>query len=463
MNLKFCGAARQVTGSMYLLEVDDYRILIDCGLNYEPGFQRELNARFPFEPSEIDVVILTHAHLDHSGNIPTLYKKGFKGSVLCTEPTLALCEILLTDSATIEGARVQSGHKSKKKISGLHRLYGHGDVRDALNQFVTLPFHQPFELNSAIKLEFIPAGHILGAASVQLDIREKGKTKRLLFTGDLGNRESVITVDPEAPQNVDFLVMEGTYGSRFHQDTSEGEEVLRKYVEQVCQKQRGRLIIPAFSVGRTQSILYSLNKLFKSGKLEKVMVFADSPMGITSSEIHTRYQSYLNQGTSEFLNEYHDLFRFKELYLIEDSDDVAFMEHYREPYIIVSSAGMLEGGRIQRHIKFNIVNPATTILMAGFCTPGTLGDKLLSGARQVIIKGKDYPVYATIARTDAFSAHPDQNGLKSYYEEVCSTGKPKSVFLSHGDPESLEKLKEVLCSAVLTEINIPEPLDEFQL
>ncbi|MCB9239708.1 MAG: MBL fold metallo-hydrolase [Flavobacteriales bacterium] len=454
------GAARQVTGSMYQLVLDSgYTILVDCGLNYEPEFRRENNALFPFDPSEIDVVLLTHAHLDHSGNLPTLYRKGFQGKVLCTEPTFVLCELLLSDSATLEAKRVQKAYKRKNREAGAGRLYGHGDVRDVTENMVTLPFNKPFELTPDVTHTFIPAGHILGAASIVLDIRERGRTKRVVFSGDLGNRGSEITVDPQIPENVDVLFLEGTYGNRLHRDTGNGEEVLEQHIRKTCVEDRGRLLIPAFSVGRTQAILYTLNRLFREGKLPPVKVFADSPMGITSSEIHSEFHEYLNPETAEFLETYHDLFRFKQLYVIEDKDDVEFMESCREPYVIVSSAGMLEGGRIQKHVRQNLLHPSSTILIAGYCTPGTLGHQLLEGKSQVRIQKHDVPVFATIDRTDAFSAHPDQTGLVNYADSVAKSGTP-TVFLTHGEEASLMAFGDVLKSRGM-DVHIPEMGEEI--
>ncbi len=448
MKLQFHGAAGQVTGSMFQLTLDNgYNILIDCGLNYEKGVQREDNAMFPFDPFDIDVVLLTHAHLDHSGNLPTLFNRGFAGKVLCTEPTLTLCDLLLRDSASLEASRISKAHRrkgSKEKKGKIFRLYGHGDVQDVISKMLTLPFNSSFELQKGVTATFIPAGHILGAASIVLDIEEGKTTKRLLFTGDLGSDNSLITVDPQIPENVDFLIMESTYGARFHNDVENGEEVLLQYINDTCVERRGRLVIPAFSVGRTQAILYAINRLFRSGRLPKVAVFADSPMGITSSEIHDTYSSYLNSDSSDFLELYHDLFRFKQLHVIEDKEDLEFMESYTDPCIIVSSAGMLEGGRIQKHVKHNLLNSKSTILIAGYCIPGTLGHSLLQGHPEVKIQNKLYPVFAQIASTDAFSAHPDQTGLRSYHSKVNAKGNLKKTFLVHGDNGSLEELKDAL-------------------
>lgn len=443
MRIDFFGGAGQVTGSMYRVTLSDgYNLLIDCGLNYESDFKREENAHFPFDPSDVQLVLLTHAHLDHSGNLPTLFSAGYEGKVFCTEPTWTLCELLLTDSAKLEAARVQRFHKRRKKseTKEAYRLYGQGDVRKVIDNTVTMPFGLPFEVHKGLSVTFIPAGHILGAATIVLEDTTSGVVKRIAFTGDLGNNNSLITVDPEIPPNVEVLIMETTYGSRSHVHFGDGEEILYQHILETCIQNKGRLIIPAFSVGRTQAILYALNRLYKSGRIKNIPVFADSPMGITSSDIHARFQEYLHPKTADFLSQHHTLFAFKELYVIEDKEDVAYMQTYFEPYIIVSSAGMLEGGRIQHHIKNNLLNPACNILIAGYCTPNTLGHTLLSGVRQVTIKGKEFPVFAKVSRTDAFSAHPDKEGLRAYLNKVS----PNKVVLVHGDIESLQTFKDGL-------------------
>jgi len=438
MQLHFYGAAQQVTGSMYLLDVDGYRVLIDCGLDYEPDVPKEDNAKFPFDPSEIDVVLLTHAHVDHSGNLPTLFARGFEGNILCTEPTARLADILLKDSANIEARRVNKKRSKKKKTV---RLYGHKQVMDVMESIVTVPFYEPFELNKGIKVEFIEAGHILGAASIVLSIETKKGVLRIGFTGDLGKSDAKVIVPPKPMTNIDFLVMESTYGSRLHREPRTPEEVLEEQVRKTCIEQPGRLLIPAFSVGRTQAILFTLNKLYREGKLGNIRIFTDSPLGINSGNIHEEFPSYLNQESQDFIQSYGDLFRFPQLDVVEDREDEEEMAAHYQPCVIVSSAGMMEGGRIQRHVANNIQNPLCTILIAGYCTPGTLGAKLLEGKKVVRVGKHDRNVYARIDVTDVFSAHPDQTGLMQYFNSVNASSNLRKVFLSHGEPQGMEALK----------------------
>ncbi len=452
----FCwGAARQVTGSMHLLRFETgFSMLIDCGIDYEDKSNKTINAVFPFEPSEIDVLVLTHAHIDHSGNIPNLVRQGFKGEVICTEPTAYLLDKLWTDSVGIMNA----DSKRKDRV----KLYGYKDVRDACERILTLPFYKEFSVHDDVSIELFEAGHIIGAASVSVKYKEGRKEKRIGFTGDLGNPGSTLIVDSNVMPKLDYLVTETTYGNRLHKETRSAEDVLYEQVYESCVKNNGRLIIPAFSVGRTQAILFTLKKLFKSKKLPPIRVFADSPLALASTNIHNRFSDFLNLEARSYAKDQGSLFDFKSLQLVEDEEDVEEMDYYQDACIIVSSAGMLEGGRIQQHVSDHIQNPKCTILIAGFCSPGTLGEKLLSGATMLKIKGKEKYVYANILQTDVFSAHPDANGLKEYLNESDHSALKKIIFV-HGEEESMELLKADLPSALAEKVQIPERGEEFNL
>lgn len=450
------GAAKQVTGSMHVLQLDSgYTILIDCGIDYEDKTNKEINARFPFDVDQIDVLILTHAHIDHSGNIPNLVKQGFKGEIICTEPTAYLLEKLWADSVNIQN----SNNKRHKSV----RLYGFKEVKASNEQVFTLPFYQRFELNDDVAITLHEAGHIIGAASVRLEITEAGEKKVIGFTGDLGNPGSKLIVNAVPMQNLDALISETTYGNRHHKEKRTPEEVLIEHVTNTCIKQDGRLIIPAFSVGRTQAVLFTLKKLFNEGQLPPIRVFADSPLALASNNIHNRYSHYLNSETQNYKRDNDgSLFDFKSLHLVEDDTDVEDMEQYRDACIIVSSAGMLEGGRIQHHISDHIQNPLCTILIAGFCSPGTLGAQLLMGQSAIRIKGKDKYVYAKVLQTDVFSAHPDTIGLQQYFEQ--SDGEMlKNIFFVHGEEAAMNDLKEVLTQKLRSKVTIPNRGEVFAL
>ena len=449
------GAAKQVTGSMHLLELDSgYKILVDCGIDYEDKDNKTINSHFQFNPKDIDVLLLTHAHIDHSGNIPNLVKQGFQGEIICTEPTAFLLDKLWIDSVNI-----QNNNFNRRKTA---RLYGFKEVKEANEQLLTVNFNQKFTLNSEVSCTFHEAGHIIGAASIRLEVTEENSIKTIGFTGDLGNPGSKLIVDPEPMQGLNYLITETTYGNRQHKEKRSPEDVLIEYVTKTCVDQEGRLIIPAFSVGRTQAILFTLKKLFNTGILPPIRVFADSPLALASSNIHNRFSDYLNDEAKNNMLVDGSLFDFKSLYLVEDKSDVEDMELYRDSCIIVSSAGMLEGGRIQHHISDHIQNPSCTILIAGFCSPGTLGAQLLEGRSMIRVKGNDKYVYAKIDQTDVFSAHPDTDGLQDYFE-ATHTDQLTKLFFVHGEEESMYELKSLLSDDLQKKVVIPSKGESFQL
>lgn len=449
------GAAKQVTGSMHLLELDSgYKIMVDCGIDYEDKDNKTINSHFQFNPKDIDVLLLTHAHIDHSGNIPNLVKQGFQGEIICTEPTAFLLDKLWIDSVNI-----QNNNFNRRKTA---RLYGFKEVKEANEQLLTVNFNQKFTLNSEVSCTFHEAGHIIGAASIRLEVTEENSIKTIGFTGDLGNPGSKLIVDPEPMQGLNYLITETTYGNRQHKEKRSPEDVLIEYVTKTCVDQEGRLIIPAFSVGRTQAILFTLKKLFNTGILPPIRVFADSPLALASSNIHNRFSDYLNDEAKNNMLVDGSLFDFKSLYLVEDKSDVEDMELYRDSCIIVSSAGMLEGGRIQHHISDHIQNPSCTILIAGFCSPGTLGAQLLEGRSMIRVKGNDKYVYAKIDQTDVFSAHPDTDGLQDYFE-ATHTDQLTKIFFVHGEEESMYELKSLLSDDLQKKVVIPSKGESFQL
>ncbi|MCD8739889.1 MBL fold metallo-hydrolase [Mucilaginibacter roseus] len=443
MKLTIHGAARQVTGSMHLLEVENYKILIDCGLDYERDRHLHTNEDFPFNPADIDVVILTHAHIDHSGNLPTLIRLGYEGQILSTAPTADLTELLLLDSVSIFMNKAHKGRKHSrnrgKQSNSSQPLYLQKHVMDTMERFVTIGFNKPFRLTGDIELTFIPAGHLLGAAAAVLKINDNGEEKTIAFTGDIGRKNYPVLNDPEPLPAVDYLVSEATYGGRYHTKGKTVEEALVETIDQACIKEQGRLIIPAFSIGRTQSLVFALNKIFSSGLLPPVKVFVDSPMAVMATRIFRKYHYLVNGEAQEFYNKKGDEFEFDNLTYVETLKDSRQVSNYFEPCIIISSAGMLEGGRIQDHLFYNIQNYYCTILFIGYCAKGTLGHRLLRGDPIVHIKDRDLAVYATIKQTDVLSAHGDHDDLMA---NVLSQDKNKlkNVFLVHGETSSMEAL-----------------------
>jgi metallo-beta-lactamase family protein len=440
MKLTIWGAAQQVTGSMHLLQTDRYQILIDCGLDYERNSSQEQNEEFPFDPAEIDVVILTHAHIDHSGNLPTLIRMGFTGQILCTHATKDLAELLLLDSVSIFLSKQRARTKGKhRKSQGPNPLYLQKHVHETIDKMVEIAFNKPFQVNEHIAVEFIPIGHLLGAAAVVLRIIEDGIEKKIAFTGDIGRKNYPLLPDPQALPPVDFLVCESTYGGRFHSQGTSIEEKLTETIQQACVKTSGRLIIPAFSIGRTQSLIYTLNRIFLEKGLPPIPIFVDSPLAQYATEVYRKHRNLLHPEAQEFYAQHGDEFEFENLTYTQNLKESKAITNFYEPCIIISSAGMLEGGRIQDHLYYNVQNLYCTLLFIGFCSPGTLGHKLLRGDSFVRIRDRELPVYATIEKTDLLSGHGDHADLMQVITQQKNLQK---LFLVHGELSSMEELAQ---------------------
>jgi metallo-beta-lactamase family protein len=465
------GAARQVTGSMHLLELENgFRILVDCGLDYETKKKSvtDTNRYFDFDIKSIDVVILTHAHIDHSGNLPNLIKQGFAGQILCTLPTYDFCTHLLMDSVNVQMSelnknKVNGGKRRKPKATNASDLlYTQKDVMETLRRMVTFSFEKEVELAENVHFTFIPSGHILGAASVLFKVIEDGEEIRFGFTGDLGRKDANLVVNPMAMERLDYLVCESTYGGKLHHDTQSPEDILMEHIQATCINKRGRLIIPAFSVGRTQAIIYSLHKLYKQGKFNNINVYVDSPLAIESTSIYTKYHDFLNDDAKAFLAKNGSLFEFPLMIEVENMRDSEALMNNHEPCIIVSAAGMVEGGRIVEHVYNNLQNPNNAILIAGYCAEGTMGWKLKQPDPFVTIHGKQVPKLCTIASTDIFSSHPGHQMLMDYVR-MYDPKSLKKVFLVHGEEKSLEAFQEALkdegYNAMITEKEFPYQLE----
>lgn len=449
MRLTFWGAARQVTGSMHLLELSSgTRILIDCGLDYENRKEFEnKNANFPFQASEIDLLIVTHAHIDHTGNVPNLIKQGFAGEILCTGATLELSDFLLHDSLNIQRMEIHKKRKmGSRKKGGIkfgsvpQPLYAKKHIMDMLSMARLLEIGENYSYSDDVSISFHTSGHILGAVSVRLEIQEDGKTKTIGFTGDLGNYRSKLVPDPIPMKGLDYLISESTYGGRRHiTDSRLAEEFILEEVLDACVKRGGKVVIPAFSVGRTQAIIFTLHQLYREGKLPNIKIFTDSPLAIKSTKVYQYNLQYLNDEAKQFQSKYGSLFDFPLLHVIEDERQSEILSVLPEPCVIISAAGMVEGGRIQMHVRNNVGHDENTILIAGFCAEGTLGDRLLKGQDFVEIEHRKRPVRAVIKRTDVFSAHPDHPQLLDYFER-SNDGNLKKLFLVHGDPTQMDIL-----------------------
>lgn len=461
---------------MYLLELDDdYRILVDCGSNLErsstdqtPPIDQPTTGFFPFEASSINVVLLTHAHIDHSGNLPNLYREGYEGQILCTEPTYALTNILLQDAASLNSKRINELNASKKKrvrdkqSQMLKDLFLEKQVRESMESVVPIQFGRKFRLTDSCSVTFIPAGHLLGAAHIVVDVFEDGQKKSICFSGDIGRKNYPLLVDPAPVPPVDYLVCESTYGNRLHVDQMSPEDALADVIKRTCIDIPGRLIIPSFSVGRTQSLLYTLNRLYTERGFQPIKVFSDSPMGLESTKVYQKNIRQLSKEAREFYEENETIFDFDNFEFLESSKASKAVSDYNEPCIIISSSGMVQGGRVEYHVAANIENPYCTILIIGYCAEGTLGWRLLNGQPTLTIKGEEKQVLANIERIDVFSGHGDRNDLVNFVR-MQSPEQLKRVFLVHGETSSMESFRDTLAEAGYTHVEIPAKGQSYEL
>ena len=443
MKLQFWGATRTVTGSMHFLEVNGARILLDCGLfqgSRSLSYERNLN--FPFDPATIDVLVLSHAHIDHSGNIPNLTRQGFKGNIFCTPSTRDLCAAMLLDSARIQEQDIAYVNKkrARKGEPPVEPLYTEDDATACLGQFVSVPYWRPLPIVPGVTLTLHDAGHILGSAIVQLDITEGAESKRLVFSGDLGRAGLAILRDPEFIDATDYLIMESTYGDRDHETHEEATQKLRECLNQTYRR-GGMLLIPSFAVGRTQELVYSLHKLSDQHKIPKVPIFVDSPLAVNVTEIFRLHPDAYDQETRQFMSQdvHHSPFGFDDLTYVRKVEDSKALNFLREPAVIIAASGMCEGGRILHHLKNHVGDPKTTVLFVGFQAENTLGRRIAEGEDVVKIFGEPYRVRADVERIEGYSAHADRGELRAWAGHF-DRQRLKHVFLVHGELDSAAAL-----------------------
>ena len=463
MKIHFCGADGTTTGSQHLLEVNGKKILLDCGMyqgRREEAFR--INRDFPyFKPDEVDAVVLSHAHIDHSGNLPNLCNKGFRGNIYSTMATRNLCQIMLADAARIQAHDSEFMNKMNKRrkldVPVITPIYTEEEAKRCMHLFVNVDYHRPLFIAPGVELTFYDAGHILGAAQVCLDIHdeEDGKHKRLLFSGDVGRGHNELLRDPEAVPDVDIMLMECTYGGRCHETEPRADEDFYQIIKDALAR-GGNVYIPAFAVERTQQLLYILHKAAEENKLPTVKVYVDSPMAVSATEIFRLHPECFNEEVYEFLfSDEHgskDPFGFEHLRLIRSVEESQELNKVHHNSIIISASGMCEAGRILHHLANNIENPNHTILFVGYCAENTLGRKIMDGWKEVPILGKTYSVKAHVESLDAFSGHADHNELLRYFK---NTGGPKqNVILVHGEPEAADAFKESLAQVHSEPIHI---------
>jgi len=447
MKLKFCGAAGTTTGSQHLLEVNGQKILLDCGL-YQGRRKdaHEVNCCFPhFNPEELDAVVLSHAHIDHSGNLPNLTKRGYRGNIFTTFATRDLCSVMLPDSAHIQESDTEYVNKKRKKkdLPPVEPLYTKQDAEMCLRQFVNMGYDRPMLIGKGVTVTFIDAGHILGSAQVVLDIEDEddGKKKRFLFSGDVGRGDNEILNNPVAAEDVDFVLMESTYGGREHELGTRADEKIAEILTRAIDR-GGKILIPAFAVERTQQLLYVLHQLFEDDRIPDVPVFVDSPLAVNATEIFRLHPECFNEEVYQFLFEKRNPFGFEGLTLIRQVKQSKELNLRKGQCIVISASGMCEAGRILHHLKNGLEDPKNTVLFVGYCAENTLGWKLRNKHEKVKIFGSEYKVKAQIEIMDSFSGHADHSELLDYFEEM--KGTKQKVWLVHGETSRTDALCEAL-------------------
>lgn len=465
MKLQFFGAAQTVTGSKHLITTSKgTKILLDCGLFQGIGTQ-EMNQNFGFNPAEIDYLVLSHAHIDHTGLLPRLVSKGFKGPIFCTSATRDLAEILLGDSARIQEYDLErvNNRRAKRGEPLLELLYDEDDVVQTLDLMRAMTYRESFAVCDEVTCTFTDAGHILGSASVHLVINEGIKNIRLTFSGDIGRPGDKILKSPEVFPQADYIICESTYGNKLHPEADNVKQELLEIVKKVCVEGRGKVLIPAFSVGRTQEIVYALDQLEEEGLLPKIPVFVDSPLSVKATGVMRKHKECFNGEILKYLRIGDgDAFGFADLTYISEKEDSMLLNSIVGPAIIISSSGMAEAGRIKHHIANHIDEPNSAVLFVGYCSPDGLGGQLKAGKKQVKIFGAEYEVKCQIYIMDSFSAHADYNEIIQYLS-CQDKGEVKKLFLVHGELDTQTAFKKRLENIDWNNIEIPAMKQEYEL
>lgn len=468
MKIQFIGAAREVTGSKHLITTSEgKKILLDCGMFQGKGMETDaMNRNLMFEPSEINYLILTHAHIDHSGMIPYLVRNGFKGSIICTNATRDLCALMLIDSAHIQEQDMKWFNKKRARnnLPPVDAIYNQHDAEAAMKLFVNVGYDRRLQIETGkINVRFTQTGHMLGSAAVNLEVIEDGKKVNLVYTGDIGRPHNRILPPPEAFHECDYLITESTYGNRLHPEEKESEDDLLKIVVETCVERKGKLIIPSFSIGRTQEIVFVLNNLYNKGLLPRIDVFVDSPLSVNATEVFRTNIECLNEEVRSVMKYDDDPFGFNSLHYIKNVDESKALNAYDKPCIIISSSGMAEAGRIKHHIANNVSDARNTILMVGYCSPTSLGARIQQpGLREISVFGELHEVNARIAKIEAFSGHGDYSEMGAYLK--CHDPKRvKKLFLVHGDYEAQQQYAAYLHQEGFEHIEIPEPGEVVEL
>ncbi|MFH0778394.1 MAG: MBL fold metallo-hydrolase [Candidatus Eisenbacteria bacterium] len=465
MKIRFLGAAHQVTGASYLLDVDGMRILVDCGMFQEREYSSRNWERFPVPPEEIDYVLLTHVHVDHCGLLPKLVREGFAGKILLTPASVEMLPIVLLDSARIqeEDASFKKKRHSKERRKGPHPvvpLYTVRETEKCLDLLKGIPYKTRVPLNDKITVRFHDAGHILGSAMIEVRVRHEGGSRSIVFSGDIGQFDKPLLNDPSIFERADYVVMESTYGNRDHEEPQNVDERLCRVVRDTV-KAGGNVLIPTFAIERAQELLYHFGRLASEQKMPHVKVFLDSPMGVEITKVFERCKKYFDEEARALFSDGKSPFEFPGLELVESVEDSKAIDRFKKPVVIMSGSGMLNGGRIKHHLVKNIARPECTLVFVGYQAAGTLGRLILEGASSVRIHGQSHPVRIKIEKIEGFSAHAGMNDLKRWLDGFTSA--PRRVFLTHGEEDGISGVADYLHSKGGWEVSVPYYMEEYQL
>lgn len=458
MQIQFWGAARTVTGSMHLLTINGRRLLLDCGLYQgKRDLANERNANLPFDPKSIDAVVLSHAHMDHSGVLPVLTKNGFEGHIYCTSATRDLAGVMLRDSANIQ--ENDAAYLNKRNLDQgrplVKPIYTEPDATHALKHFVVYEYHRPFEPLPGVRVTFRDAGHILGSAEVIIDYEENRKQRRLVFTGDLGRKHLPILRDPETVDRADVLITEGTYGGRRHAPIEDARDELAQIIAETYER-KGIVIVPAFAVGRTQEIVYDLQRLVADNRIPQLPIYVDSPLAINVTEVFRLHPECYDDEIRAFINADPDgdAFGFSMLTYVRSTEKSKELNESQQPAVIIAASGMCEAGRVLHHLKHHIEDPRATILFVGYQAENTLGRKILDGQDPVRILGEEYRVRAQIKKLEGYSGHGDHDDLIGFAREMVK--RPDKTFIVHAELDAAQALQAGLQKIGLQNVAVPD-------
>ncbi len=466
MKIKFIGAAREVTGSKHLITTKAGKtILLDCGMFQGKGMETDkMNRDFGFDVSKLDHIILSHAHIDHSGLIPYIYKQGFTGSVICTNATRDLCALMLVDSGFIHEQDIKWFNKKRAShnLPPVEPIYNKKDAQESMQLFIGVAYDRKFRIDENISVKFTNSGHMLGSAVVTVSIKEEGKITNIAYTGDIGRPTNRILKSPKPFPQADILLTESTYGDRLHEVHNESEDALLDVITDTCVRKGGKLIIPSFSVGRTQEIVFSLDKFYNQGRLPKIPIYVDSPLSMGVTGVFRLHSECFNDDILHEMMTDSDPFGFNSLHYVESVQESKALNVSKVPCVIISASGMMEAGRVKHHLANSISDPKNTVLAVGYCAPMTLGARILSGEKEVSIHGTKYKVKADIKKLESYSGHGDYKEMAQYLS-CQDKNKLQKLILVHGEYETQLKYKAFLEEQGFKNIIIPDRGEEITI